>query len=31
MIDKLEIPREYNFPKVNLRLVKIVKFNHGTI
>ena len=31
MIDKLEIPREYNFHKVGLRLVKIVKFNHGTI
>ena len=31
MIDKLEILREYNFQKLGLRLVKIVKINHGTI
>ena len=31
MIDKLEILREYNVRKLGLRLVKIVKINHGTI
>ena len=29
MIDKLKILREYNIHKLGLRLVKIVKINHG--
>ena len=31
MIDKFENLREYNFHKLGLRLLKIMKINHGTI
>ena len=31
MIDEPEILREYKFHKLGLRLVKIVKIDHGTI